>query len=272
MSLIAAIIRPTRESRVKYFVTLELLKTKLDLLDLSDDSAEEKISLHIGLAGSVARFSDRLGFRVLADFVQEDVPGRRTWDICEESGCASGPVLIDEAYIRIFREQDYHLQDLTGWCVTAHRGTLQLETPNAPEPPAVPPAKAAECAKEIRNKVGWAIYCRVQPNKGSAEARDRELARQSSTCVNFAIAEALMPISGTCQFSDCCHEKCDLMSRPGFQALLDSGATGILCVSRKILCSGGKDLGAHGLDIVCVMPKWSFSVCSSRQGSVCERD
>jgi hypothetical protein len=94
-------------------------------------------------------------------------------------------------------------------------------------------APSETCAR----RGGWAVYLRTSGTRGltgDALAVDisSELARQRSVCYEYAGKRGLVPVVGECCFTDQCSAETPPGARPGLQALLSSGASGILCVDR----------------------------------------
>jgi hypothetical protein len=79
--------------------------------------------------------------------------------------------------------------------------------------------------------VRWAVYCRTL-------AGAEDLIKQRNHCVAHAKALNLTPIAGPIViFEDMCSPETHPDARPGLQAFLRSGATGMLCAHRSHLAS-----------------------------------
>lgn len=78
------------------------------------------------------------------------------------------------------------------------------------------------------NHCRWAIYCRVST---VGQGRDgQSLDAQTDRCRQYAQKAGLLPIEGSHVFADILSGTTDPLQRPGIQALLRTGATGILCI------------------------------------------
>jgi hypothetical protein len=86
--------------------------------------------------------------------------------------------------------------------------------------------------------IAWAIYCRT--TSGSDD-----LLAQRTHCLTHAKAKGLVPVAGPKNyFEDICPAEAPPGSRPGLQAFLKSGATGMLCAHTSLLADNDSQVAA----------------------------
>jgi hypothetical protein len=100
----------------------------------------------------------------------------------------------------------------------------------------IPGASVTDIAP-MKPKVIWAIYCRTITGSD-------DLLAQRNHCLTHAKANSLVPIAGKNYFEDCCSAGTPPGARPGLQAFLKSGATGMLCAHGTHLAERGSERAA----------------------------
>jgi hypothetical protein len=123
------------------------------------------------------------------------------------------------------------------------RASIQTPRPATPnsEPPRSPRPRTPP-------EIQWAVYLRTAGSRilqGQELENDisMELARQQSACFQYAQKHQLVPVAGQCCFVDRCDIQTPPQDRPGLQALLKSGARGILCYDKARMAPEGTNLG-----------------------------
>jgi hypothetical protein len=97
----------------------------------------------------------------------------------------------------------------------------QLSSQPSPQPSSQPSPQPSS-QPNSQPVVVWAIYCRTTTGSD-------DLFAQRSHCLAYAKANSLVPIAGKNYFEDLCSADTAPNARPGLQAFLKSGATGMLC-------------------------------------------
>jgi hypothetical protein len=129
-----------------------------------------------------------------------------------------------------------------------------VPTPPSAEDPDTSQDVPIEVPQPPKPATAWAIYCRTT-------AGSDDLIGQRNYCLAHANEKGLIPVAGPRNyFEDICPAETPPGSRPGLQALLKSGATGLLCAHVSLLADGPSQgaavefLGALGVAFLAASP------------------
>jgi hypothetical protein len=241
-------------------------------ITMTERDLEEQIGRIFAYNGKTAYFSGGPNNRSLEGYVFDPDPDRKSWGAheyvtdCPTLDSLGHPCILELSGGRNILTTKADIMIGQTFIDVKRYKTAQATRPKTPPSPKQTDAGTKETEdqqphtpQQPNRQAGWAVYCRI-PHARTAHARAEELAKQRAACAAYAEAHNLLPVGPNWYFEDVCSEKTGPNERPGLQALIASGATGIICLSRKTMSPRTENiqpwLDSLGLGLRTLTERW----------------